>query len=102
MRARVYLKIAKNGYKYKVKATTKSDSTPLKLEGGYNKEDTFLPTVGFGVDFVIPDELFDAAQQIIAEIDVSTKGAKVLAEVPLAEVEQTKKVLPAKKKTKNG
>lgn len=79
------MRIAKNGYKQKVSASTKSSSEPLKIAGSYNNPDQWLPTVGFAVDFNIPDELFSQAQQVIAEIDVTQKGAKVLAEIPVPE-----------------
>ncbi len=86
MRTRVYLKIAKTsqyGNKFKVHASTKSSEDPINVKN--YKGTTHYPTVGFAVDFNIPDELFSRAQQVIAEIDVTARGAKVLAQIPVPE-----------------
>lgn len=77
MRVRVYLRIAKNGYKYKVDAGMKENQMPLYL-AEYRGEKKFLPTVAFAVDFVVDDSLFSNASRVIGEIDVKKQEASVL------------------------
>lgn len=40
-----------------------------------------IPTVAFGVDLDIPDELFERASQVIAEIVIPVEAAEIAAEV---------------------
>lgn len=82
MRIKIYIKVAKDGYKNKVSGSTKSSDEPLSKAGKYGQGKTFLPTVGFAVDFDIPEELFSRAQTTIASINVGTKEAKILSELP--------------------
>lgn len=93
MKVRCYLRIAKHGYKYKVAANIKSSEEPLKITGSYGKQEQLLPTVGFAVDFNIPDDLFSRASKVIAEIDIATKNAVILGEVPIiGELKKDKKI----------
>ena len=85
MKIRAYVRIAKNGYKYKLDASTKSNEAPLKLAGSYGQGDRYLPTVGFAVDFNVPDEMFSKASVVIAEIDLKSKEVKILSEIPKPE-----------------
>jgi hypothetical protein len=82
MKTRIFLRVAKNGYKTKVEASTKSNEEPVFLPKKYNRERVALPTVGFAVDFEIPDELFSRASVVVATINIATKDAKVLSGVP--------------------
>jgi hypothetical protein len=78
LKVRAYLRVAKTiGRKgYKVVATTvPSDGSLLDSSGGV------LPTVGFAVDFILPDELFKRAEQVIAEVEVPVDSASISAVV---------------------
>lgn len=90
MKARIYLRVAKNGYKTKVDAGIKARNTPLHQQG-YNGDKTFLPTVAFAVDFEIPDNLFNKAVQVIGTMNVTEKDAVVAAEVPSVKQLKTEK-----------
>lgn len=81
---RAYIRVAKNGYKYKIDAATKHSPDPLWKQASYGQRE-FLPTVGFAVDFNVPDELFSRASVVIAEINVGTKDAKILTSIPVPE-----------------
>lgn len=83
MRQRVYLRIAKNGYKYKVEASTKSSEDPIFKPSQYGRAKEALPTVGFAVDFEIPDQLFSKASVVVATINIATKDAAILSGVPV-------------------
>lgn len=79
MKVKTYVRIAKmtNG-KPKVTATSKPSDAPLN--------DTYgapLPTVAFAVEFVLPDEAFRRASQLIATVDIQSPE-------PLATVHQIK------------
>lgn len=82
MKTRIYLRVAKNGYKTKVDASTKSNEDPIFIPAQYGKPKVALPTVGFAVDFEIPDQLFSKASVVIASINVATKDAAILSGVP--------------------
>jgi hypothetical protein len=84
MKARIYLRVAKNGYKTKVDSSIKSNNAPLYLSG-YSGEKTFLPTVAFAVDFEIPDEMFSQAVKVIGEINITKNKATIAAEIPKIE-----------------
>lgn len=96
MKVRTYIRIAKNGYKYKVDAHTKEDPTPLYIPS-YGGQKKFLPTVAFAVDFNVPDELFSNASRVIAQIDVATKEAVVLGEMLIPTIN---KIVADAKRTK--
>lgn len=84
MKVRAYMRVSKNGYKVKVDASTKMNVDPLFKISSYQQKE-FLPTVGFAVDFDIPDELFSKASVVIAEVNVGLKGAKILTALPVPE-----------------
>lgn len=77
MKIKSYIRIARtsNG-RSKITATSKPSDEPLKDSYG-----EALPTVAFAVEFVIPDEAFRRASQLIASVDVE-------APQPLATVRQ--------------
>jgi hypothetical protein len=90
MKTRIYLRVAKNGYKSKVDASIKSNNAPLHLTG-YRNEKTFLPTIAFAVDFEIPDELFSNGVKVIGEINVTKDKAVLAAQIPKPDLLETNK-----------
>jgi hypothetical protein len=78
MKATVYLRVAKGPRGPKFAATTKPSRAPLTT-GGWNEK--HLPTVAFALLLNIPDEAFDQAGQVIAEIDVPAEQLSIAAEV---------------------
>lgn len=90
MKIRTYLRVAKNGYKYKLDASTKHNEAPLFKNTGYSQKE-YLPTVGFAVDFEIPDSMFSKASIVIAEINVQSKDVKILSAIPKPEKHGTGK-----------
>lgn len=82
MKTRLYIRVAKNGYRIKAAASTKSTEEPIFTPQTYSKAKEALPTVGFAVDFEIPDELFSKASVVVASINVGMKDAKILSGIP--------------------
>lgn len=81
-KVRAYIRVAKNGYKYKIDASVKSNEDPIFLPAQYNRSKVALPTVGFAVDFEIPDQLFSKASVVVASINIATKDATILSGIP--------------------
>jgi hypothetical protein len=79
----VYLRVGKRDGRqpYMIEANLKPSSVPLIQRGAYNKPDVYLPTVSFGIDFNLPDELFEQASNIIGEINIAAKDAMIAATV---------------------
>lgn len=79
MQARLYIKIArtKRGYRATV-STARPSRTPLE-DNTWRKRP--LPTVFFGVDFKIPDEAFDVATKVIAEVTIPVSNLEIAADV---------------------
>ncbi len=92
MKYPIYLRIAKtDGRKgYKVSAHTEPNNTPLESGNNYSGKE-FHPTVSFCVQIDIPDELFNQASRVIAELNVGMKEAKVNGEIVLPEGIKIKK-----------
>lgn len=67
---------------YKVSASTTPNNEPLN-SGSYNTE--WFPTVAFAINVDLPDELFDKAATVIAELNISMKEAKVSGEILMPE-----------------
>lgn len=82
MKTRLYIRVGKNGGKYTASASTKSNEDPIFLPKTYTKEKQALPTVGFAVDFEIPDELFSKASVLVASINIATKDGIILGQIP--------------------
>ncbi len=82
MKIRAYIRVAKNGYKYKVEASAKSSEDPIFKPAQYNRAKEALPTVGFVVDFQIPDQLFSKASVVVASTNIATKDAAILSGIP--------------------
>lgn len=83
MKVRAYIRVAKNGYKVKIDASAKSTEEPIFKAAQYNKPKEALPTVGFAVDFEIPDQLFSKASVVVASINIATKDAAILGGLPV-------------------
>lgn len=78
MKVRAYMRV---GYEAKrrrsqVNVTLKPSSAPLSRSDG-----SLLPTVAFGVDLEIPDEMFRQAEHVIATLSVKPESATIAAEV---------------------
>ncbi len=84
MKVKVHLRVAKtetrNGYR--VSASTKPNNEPLN-SGSYGT--VWYPTVSFAVDLNLPDELFEQANRVIAELNVAMKDAKISSEIAVPE-----------------
>jgi hypothetical protein len=82
MKYPIYLRVAKTNSRkgYRVTAGITPNNEPLN-SGSYNTE--WYPTVAFAVNIEIPDELFNQASRIIAELNVAMKEAQVSTEILL-------------------
>lgn len=81
MKVRTYLRVGKKepgrrGPKALVKAGTMPSEEPLQDSMG-----RLVPTVAFAVDLDIPDEMFERAEQVIAELVVDAESATIAAKV---------------------
>jgi hypothetical protein len=84
MKVQTYLRVAEGARGPRVVASAKPNYQPLtKGAGTYHEE--ALPTAMFAVVLDIPDELFERASQVLAEIEVPTDRAEIAAEVPRIE-----------------
>ncbi len=84
MKIRTFLRVAKSGPgKFKVEASTKASEDPIFKPAQYGRGKEALPTVGFAVDFEIPDQLFSKASVVVASINVATKDAAILSGYPV-------------------
>ena len=84
MKYPIYLRVAKKtGSRkgYKVSASTVPDNQPLDNDNSYSRE--WFPTVMFAVNVDLPDELFEQASRVIAELNVGMKAAVVSTEIVL-------------------
>jgi len=82
MKYPIYLRVAKTGSRngYKVSATAKPNNEPLN-SGSYGT--VWYPTIAFAVAIDIPDELFNQAERVIAELNIGMKEAVVSSEIVL-------------------
>ena len=85
MKSKIYLRVAKSeGRKgFKVAASTEPNNAPITSQD--YRGHTFYPTVAFAVEFNIPDELFDQASKVVAEINIALKQAKIAGEIVVPE-----------------
>ena len=79
MKFKVYLRVAKTDGKPKVVANPKPNCMQLTTKG--YKQDTVWPTVSFGLDLEIPDELFEQHEKIIGSIDLKAKEVTICEEI---------------------
>lgn len=85
MKIPIYLKIADKGRttkgtKYKMEANPKPDHEPI-MDKSYHPISVY-PTVFLGFELTLPDDIFDYASKIIAEIDYRKSDIKVEMEIP--------------------
>ena len=78
----IYIRVAKTESRkgYKVSALTNPSNEPLN---GGSFGDSWFPTVAFRVDVDIPDELFNQAGRLIAELNIGMKEAQISSEIVL-------------------
>lgn len=83
MKVKTYLRVAVGGRGPRVVASTKPNYQPLtKGQGTYHEEP--LPTAAFALVLDIPDEIFERAEKVLAEVAVDPSEAAVAAEVEAA------------------
>ncbi len=81
MKAAVYLRVAKTKKgDLKVEASDKPNFTPLRTGT------RFLPTVSFGVEFDIPDILFQGAGLMVGLIKLTTEEVKIATHIPIPKI----------------
>lgn len=81
MKTTVYLRIAKTKKgTCKVEASDKPNYAPLKTGT------RFLPTVSFGVEFDVPDILFQGAGIMVGLIKLTTEEVKIATHIPIPKV----------------
>jgi len=85
MKTVVYLRIAKTKRgDCKVEASDKPNYAPLKSGS------RFLPTVSFGVEFDIPDVLFQGAGLLVGLIKLTTEEVKIATHIPVPKISKPK------------
>lgn len=77
MKTIVYLRIAKTKRGVKFDASEKPNQTPLKVGR------RFIPTVAFGVELDIPDEVFKGAGLLIGLLKLSTEEVKIASKIKI-------------------
>lgn len=75
MRTTVYLRVGKSKDRIKVEASPKPSYVPLKIG------QRFIPTVAFGVEFDIPDELFKGAAAIVGLMKLTMEQGKIATHI---------------------
>lgn len=83
MKKPIYLRIAKTKKGYKASASVSPNNEPLNNGNSYSME--WFPTVAFCINITIPDELFEQASRVIAELNIGMKEALVSSEIVLPE-----------------
>lgn len=74
MKVRVYLRVAPTSRGFKVAATSKPSTEPLRTQGyGHNEA---LPTVAFAIVFDLPRGAFDVP--VVAEVAVDANSLRLL------------------------
>ena len=86
MKVRAYIRVAKGKRGTKIEASSKPVYDPIKINN-YGRYD-FLPTVWFACDFEIPEVLFKQAEQVIGEVNIELKGAKVAGKMVVPEIKK--------------
>ena len=76
----IYLRVAKTSSRkgFKVSASPNPNNEPLN-SGSYGTE--WFPTVSFLINVTIPDELFNQAERLVAEINVAMKDVSINGEI---------------------
>lgn len=99
MKAKVYLRVAKGvGRKgFKVEASPEPNFMPISTQG-YRGGTDFHPTISFAMEFDIPDEMFKAAEQTIAQVNLAAKETQIEGAILFPAI---KKVAREMEKAKN-
>lgn len=79
MKATVYMRVAVGSRGTKFSATVKPNYAPLTSGSGWYAHN--LPTAAFALVLDIPDEAFERASQVLAEIQIPNETIQVAAEV---------------------
>lgn len=79
MKVKTYLRVARGGRGVRVVASSKPNYQPLMKGSGWSEK--ALPTAAFAVVLDIPDEIFERAETVLAEVTVDPSEAEVAAEV---------------------
>ena len=83
MKQKVYFRFGKNKKgTVTVKASTRLCHEAVK--SGTGCYERVLPTISFAVNFDIPDELFEQAERVCANIELDAENTKIVA--PLASI----------------
>jgi len=84
MKTTIYLRIGKDTKKNKervlTEASEKPNFVPLKVGKRY------IPTVAFGVEFDIPDELFAGAGLIVGLLKLTTEEVKIATHIKVPKI----------------
>lgn len=75
-KVKAHIRVAKNGHRYAVSATTKPSTRPLTNTNGAD-----LPTVSFALVLNIDDEEFKKAEKVLAEVDVPSGKTRIVVDV---------------------
>lgn len=79
MKLKVYLRVAHGSRGPRVAASTKPNYEPLESGSGWQSKP--LPTAAFAVELTIPEEAFERAKQVLAEIAIPNEQIQVAADV---------------------
>lgn len=82
MKTTIYLRVGKDAKKdqIRVEASDKPNFIPLKIG------QRFIPTVAFGVEFDIPDPLFQGAALIVGLLKLKTEEVKIATSVKVSKI----------------
>jgi len=85
----IYIRLAKSPKGYRVDASSKPNQKPIMNDYQYKP----LPTVSFGLSINIPEEAFEDAVKVIAEIDYRSSEVTVADDTKDIEVKINKMAL---------
>jgi len=77
MKTIIYLRVGKSKEKVRTAVDIKPTQMPLKIGT------RFIPTVAFGVELDLPDELFAGAALIVGILKVNAEEAKIAASIKI-------------------
>lgn len=88
MKIRAYIrvgKLKKGGYKFSM---TKNSMNNCLYGDYYSYNSRALPTISFGIDFDIPDEVFNSQLNPITKINLDLKDIKIPGKIMKQEIEK--------------
>ena len=89
MKIKAYIRIGKTKRKYKVMASEKPNFEPIK-DAGYTPI-SFHPTIFLGIEFNLPDDVFEYAEKMIGEIDYRKSEIKLAGDISKEIIVEIKK-----------